>query len=326
MDKHIQNIILDRTNATAIKKIENIQSLWSGYGEIIKCFLKDSKYPSVVIKHIKLPKVKEHPRGWNTDLSHLRKLKSYNVETEFYKSWSSFCNTHCYIPNCIYIENMETEALIILEDLDDSGFSVRKTTGNLKDIKLCLTWLAHFHAAFMGQEPNGLWEVGTYWHLETRPDELNRLDDLPLKNAAKIIDSKLNNCKFKTFVHGDAKLANFCFSKNSSKVSAVDFQYTGGGSGIKDVVYFLGSCLYEDDCEKLETELLDFYFEKLALALNKKNTIFNTTEIIKEWRKLYPIAWTDFHRFIKGWSPGHWKINSYSERLAQEVIFELTNK
>ena len=247
-------------------------------------------------------------------------------KSEFYKSWSAFCSSLCYIPKCIYLEKMETEALIILEDLDDSGYSIRKSTVNLKDIKLCLTWLANFHATFMEQEPNGLWEVGTYWHLETRPDELNILEDLPLKNAAKIIDSTLNNCKFKTFVHGDAKLANFCFSKDDSKVSAVDFQYIGGGCGIKDVVYFLGSCLYEDDCEKLETELLDFYFEKLALALNKKSDRFNTTAIEKEWRKLYPIAWTDFHRFIKGWSPEHWKINSYSERLAQKVIFELTNK
>ena len=41
------------------------------------------------------------------------------------------------------------------------------------------------------------------------------------------------------------------------------------------------------------------------------------------WRALYPVAWTDFHRFIKGWSPGHWKIHSYSERLAREVVAEL---
>jgi hypothetical protein len=43
----------------------------------------------------------------------------------------------------------------------------------------------------------------------------------------------------------------------------------------------------------------------------------------EEWRSLYPYAWTDFHRFLKGWSPGHWKINSYSERMAKQVILQL---
>ena len=42
--------------------------------------------------------------------------------------------------------------------------------------------------------------------------------------------------------------------------------------------------------------------------------------LVSEWRDLYPLAWTDFHRFLKGWSPGHWKINSYSERLTREVL------
>jgi len=43
----------------------------------------------------------------------------------------------------------------------------------------------------------------------------------------------------------------------------------------------------------------------------------------KEWRSLYRVAWADFHRFIKGWSPSHWKINTYSERVTAEVINSL---
>jgi len=41
------------------------------------------------------------------------------------------------------------------------------------------------------------------------------------------------------------------------------------------------------------------------------------------WRPLYAVAWTDFYRFLKGWSPGHWKIHHYSERLANEVVSQL---
>jgi len=42
-----------------------------------------------------------------------------------------------------------------------------------------------------------------------------------------------------------------------------------------------------------------------------------------DWRSLYPVAWTDFHRFLQGWSPGHWKLNRYSNRLAREVVTAL---
>jgi hypothetical protein len=32
------------------------------------------------------------------------------------------------------------------------------------------------------------------------------------------------------------------------------------------------------------------------------------------------VAWADFHRFLKGWSPDHWKLSDYSERVTREVI------
>jgi hypothetical protein len=43
----------------------------------------------------------------------------------------------------------------------------------------------------------------------------------------------------------------------------------------------------------------------------------------KDWRTLYRVAWADFHRFMKGWSPGHWKLSAYSERVTREVIASL---
>ena len=82
----------------------------------------------------------------------------------------------------------------------------------MADVKNCLFWLATFHATFMNNSAEGLWDVGTYWHLATRPDELASMEDGKLKNAAAAIDQMLNNCKFQTLVHGDAKLANFCFA------------------------------------------------------------------------------------------------------------------
>ena len=68
----------------------------------------------------------------------------------------------------------------------------------------------------------------------------------------------------------------------------------------------------------MEDKILDTYFEQLQGALGERNEALE-----KEWRSLYRVAWADFHRFIKGWSPSHWKINTYSERVTAEVINSL---
>ena len=123
-----------------------------------------------------------------------------------------------------------------------------------------------------------------------------------------------------------SKLANFCFSENGSSVAAVDFQYVGGGCGMKDLAYFIGSCLYEEDCEKYESRILDTYFSELKIAVENHHKQEDFLLLEREWRAMYPLAWTDFHRFLKGWSPGHWKINSYSEKMVRKVIHELETK
>jgi hypothetical protein len=324
MKHSFQEVVLKATGAEAIFHREDIQSLWSGYGKIMRYGLEGSELTSVVIKHVQLPDKAHHPRGWNTDISHQRKIKSYQVEIAWYHDWSQRCDDSCRVPLCLASESDEDEFLMVLEDLDASGFSIRKDVATMTEMTVCLRWLANFHAAFMGQVPAGLWSVGTYWHLETRPDELAALDDEDLKAAAAKIDQRLSSARFQTFVHGDAKLANFCFSEIGEQVAAVDFQYVGGGCGMKDVAYFIGSCLYEEDCERHETELLDVYFAELKKALQIRECEIDFSDLEQEWRRLYPVAWTDFHRFVMGWSPGHWKIHGYSERLAREVVAQLS--
>jgi len=293
-------------------KKETIQELWSGYGKLKRVGLIDAEVDSVIVKHVQLSSSKNHPRGWNSDISHQRKVNSYHVETNWYENYSSLSTAR--LPHCFAVEHHKDEVFMVLEDLDEAGFRLRKRTVTWEEIASCLGWLAKFHASYMDKKPDGLWEVGTYWHLETRPQELAVLEDQRLKEAAPLIDSLLNNCTYKTFIHGDAKLANFCFA-NNGQVAAVDFQYVGGGCGMKDVAYFIGSCLDERECERLEDQILNTYFSCLQHELGEKNEALE-----KEWRSLYRVAWADFHRFLKGWSPGHWKINSYSERVTAEVI------
>jgi len=104
----------------------------------------------------------------------------------------------------------------------------------------------------------------------------------------------------------------------------VDFQYVGGGCGMKDVAYFFGSCLTEQECEDWETELLEYYFSQLVFALESLNKNVDTAALKAEWLALFPLAWTDFYRFILGWMPTHQKANAYSRRLASKVLSELS--
>ena len=323
MKKAYREILLEVTGGTEVFEVCKIQDLWSGYGTIKRFGVRDSEFKTLVVKHVCLRDRAAHPRGWNSDLSHQRKLKSYQVETEWYRKWSSNCSSRSYVPRCYATHFEESEFLMVFEDLDESGYPSRISQATNTHLKSCLKWLAHFHATFLGKSPEGLWDTGTYWHLDTRPDELNVLQDQDLKRAAKAIDQKLKNCSFQTFVHGDAKVANFCFSKDGKRVAAVDFQYVGGGCGMKDVAYFIGSCLDESECERQEEELLNYYFQILRDVLREKDRYFEIEALLSEWRSLYPVAWADFHRFLKGWSPGHWKINSYSERLTRQAIRDL---
>lgn len=317
MIEKFKSVLLESTGAKHLLEQEEIQSLWSGYGTIFRQHLSGGVHNSVVVKHIRLPSQNNHPRGWNTSISHDRKVNSYKVETEFYTQFCTATNTNFVLPKCLVFAQENDETFVVLEDLNEIGFPERLTSVNWKNIEMCIQWLAQFHAHYLHTKPKGLWEVGTYWHLATRPDELEVLEDLGLKANAHKIDEILNSCKYQTLVHGDAKLANFCFSEDGLKVAAVDFQYVGGGCGMKDLAYFIGSCLYEEDCEDNEEQILDFYFKELRKCLGDS---IDANELEREWRSMYPIAWTDFHRFLKGWSPGHWKINSYSERIAEEVI------
>ena len=325
MHEDFPTIIRQATGASKIQLIEVIQELWSGYGSIQRYALTGAQCSRIVVKHVQLPEQTNHPRGWNSARSHLRKLRSYQVETAWYTQWSDRCGKACPVPGCLAHAIRGEETLINLEDLDESGFSARRERVAETEITACLHWLANFHATFLGCEPSGLWQQGSYWHLETRPDELAALTDLALQQAAVTIDQRLRNSRYQTLVHGDAKLANFCFSPNGKQVAAVDFQYVGGGCGMKDVAYFIGSCLAEKDCERCEGWLLDCYFEELRQALARLQPAVDAAAVEKEWRELFPLAWTDFHRFLKGWSPGHWKLNAYSERIARQVVRQLND-
>jgi hypothetical protein len=293
-----------------ISKLEVVQSLWSGYGEIAR-YHSPRLGKNIIVKQVSPPAQVSHPRGWNTQNSHLRKLKSYQVESEFYRYYADKCDENCKVPGLLACIDDGVQCSLVLEDLDVIGFTARRSGVTIAQSKLAIRWLAYFHARFFNIAAQTLWPVGTYWHLATRQDEWAAMPEGDLKQGAAKISGALNSAKFQTLVHGDGKLANFCFHHAKPTLAAVDFQYVGKGAGIVDLAYLLGGCFSDEDLFKHEKPLLTYYFAQLAQGLKHYKIDCDFRALETEWRLLYPLAWADFYRFLQGWSPGHDKINAY---------------
>lgn len=322
LEDSILEFVRSALGVTRVDVVERIQSLWGEQGQILRLRTDSRRHPTCVLKHISLNSQAHHPRGWNTSTSFQRKATSYEVERCWYERYAQRTDVVCKVPLLLGTQTQGRSSLILLEDLS-KAYPRRCEMLEVAEADVCLEWLAHFHARFLADDADGLWPEGCYWHLNTRADEFAAMPEGSLKQAACALDAKLAGAKFQTLVHGDAKLANFCFSQSLDAVAAVDFQYVGRGCGMKDVVYFLGSCLSDTDCAKNESALLDVYFRTLKGALADKLSTPEIHEIELEWRSLYGVAWTDFYRFLLGWMPTHQKINSYTLLLCERTLSDL---
>lgn len=273
--------VLDQTGAPVLSS-QLLQDLWGGYGELRRLQLQGR--PSVILKQVMQPAC--------DSVSDRRKRQSYQVEQTWYQGPAAQCRAR--LAACYATATVGDIKLLLLEDLANAGYQ----PGRPPQIKAGLRWLARFHAGYLGARPVGLWEQGSYWHLDTRQEEFQRMPAGPLKDAAHQIDRVLKNARFQTLLHGDSKPANFLW-KNAEEAAAVDFQYVGVGCGIRDVAYFLDCCLSYTNSEEKAPEWLDFYFGELKQQTDLPDGLES------EWRRLYPVAWSDYARFMQGWGkPG----------------------
>ena len=142
LDAELTAIVLQTTGAVQIARTEVVQSLWSGYGQIVRCHLEDCERASVIVKHVQWPDQQSHPRGWATNRSHLRKLKSYQVETAWYEHYAQQCGRVSPVPECLAVEHRADGILLLLEDLNAAGFAERRHRVGDGEVDACLTWLA----------------------------------------------------------------------------------------------------------------------------------------------------------------------------------------
>ena len=299
---------------------QRLQPLWGGYGDLWRAELeRDGRTSSVIVKHVRPPKN-------DRSRSHQRKLRSYAVELAFYAGQSARCFElpACRVPRLVFGQDQPEGWILALEDLAEAGFQDRTHWGELH-IAAVLRWLATFHARFLGRERQAtdLWKVGTYWQLGTRPDELAAMQHPTLKKAAGAIDARLNAARFKTLVHGDAKPENASFAAASSEAAFVDFQYVGGGVGVKDVAYFLNGALSPRQYAEQVPAYLDDYFRELRSALAACGSTAEPELVEQEWRALFDLAWVDFYRFLLGWAPGSFDEDPFSEQLTRQVLSRL---
>ncbi len=268
--------LAEALGAKSARRGDRIQALWNGYGELYRVHLDDGR--TVVVKEAR------PPPGVADDVSFRRKCGSYDVELAFYRTVAARCDDTCRVPRLLASRSEGRSWLLVLEDLDAVGFTVRVDDADDDQLATALRWLASFHARFLGKRIPGVWPRGSYWQLETRRDELARMRP-ELHADAETLARILATTKFQTLLHGDPKEANFVFTPDGARVAAVDFQYTGHGCGMVDVAYLLHP--------RTDSHLLDTYFAALARP-----------DVEAEWRPLFPVARRDFQRFLAGWLRG----------------------
>jgi hypothetical protein len=97
---------------------ERVQSLWSGYGEIRRATLSGAVNASVIVKLVVPPK--SAALGPAETRSHLRKLRSYEVERAFYRAYAPRCGAGCRVPAALHESAEGDRTLLVLDTVTGS--------------------------------------------------------------------------------------------------------------------------------------------------------------------------------------------------------------
>lgn len=308
-----------------IQRSSTMGSLWAGYGRILH--LENDEGDSYIAKIV------EPPEG--SGVSHNRKLKSYQVEAVFYtKAAPSLLRNdtakiawpHFVKDSLVSVKPGRHAMVLVLSDLREE-FPSRHSNFNLPHAKAALSWLAAFHAAFwLPTTPRveGVWEEGTYWHLATRLEEWEDMGGewKQLKDAAHSIADELKTGP-STLLHGDPKSANFLFddeTEGGPVCAAYDFQYTGYGEPMKDVVYLLTSSVSSCVLGQHEWVLLEHYHTELTSRLAQRDPEAAAGYSLDVMQQRFDLAMADYVRFMAGW--GFWGASSWAQQKARKYLKE----
>eukprot|EP00448_Togula_jolla_P005230 CAMPEP_0170611762 /NCGR_PEP_ID=MMETSP0224-20130122/23361_1 /TAXON_ID=285029 /ORGANISM="Togula jolla, Strain CCCM 725" /LENGTH=315 /DNA_ID=CAMNT_0010937217 /DNA_START=114 /DNA_END=1061 /DNA_ORIENTATION=+ len=261
----------------------------------------------VVVKQIRLPKK-------CTSIGDLRKKDSYDVEAAFYSNGHAeqLIKAGCRLPFPLLVDHSQGSGLTICMT------KLQGSSGRMDEeqTKAALSWLARLHGTFWGHRADaavkqGLQAQGTYWYLDTRPDEHKNMSSRGwegrLKLAARALDVRLKADPMQTICHGDAKDANMLFTTEGGRpvVLMYDFQYCGKAPPAKDLAY-LFTCA--SNTPELEDQLLKYYYDELLSVLDI-NDVQPTLEALQESLAL---SYCDLGRWMSGWG---WWGNSIANKI-----------
>ncbi|EFN58473.1 hypothetical protein CHLNCDRAFT_140492 [Chlorella variabilis] len=325
---------------TGVRSARPLSSLWAGYGTITEVETDDEPSQLLIVKEVAPPP--------GSGVSHARKMRSYQIEAAFYQRVAPHLppGAACHVPHCLGVHStLDADSSsdaggmqLVMSDLRQR-FPNSCSSLDEQHARAALSWLAAFHAACWGADAErlGLWPEGCYWHLETRLEELADIgrEGRALQAAAHELDHRLRQTPFRTLTHGDYKTANLLFGSGSDECAAYDFQYVGGGSGMKDVVYLFCSGLSARLLAQQEEVLLRHYHGQLIEGLRAAAGGGGSTgiadpaaaaEAVERYTYEamlgdYRLALCDYVRFMAGW--GFWGNTSWASTKARQFLGEL---
>ncbi|GAB4815396.1 hypothetical protein N2152v2_002442 [Parachlorella kessleri] len=322
IDPHLQQLV-SRASEGCLEAVRasRLTSLWAGYGSIygVEAAGEGGQEQSLVVKQVA-------PPAHETGVSHSRKLHSYQVEAYFYQHLAPCLAGHptCHLPRPLLVQSSLNSTggsmSLVLTDLRPQ-FPRHVGSLDLQHARAVLAWLAAFHAEFWEQptpqEVQEEWEsMGGEWR--------------ELQQAAHQIDRLLQgyqpdgstSTQFRTLTHGDVKAENILFAPQVAgqplQCAAYDFQYCGGGFGVKDVVYLLASSVDAAVVQQHEPALLEYYHSELVGRLGPEKGEAYTAEVMAQH---YALALLDYVRFMAGW--GFWGNVSWAKKKARQYLKEL---
>ncbi|CAJ1407067.1 unnamed protein product [Effrenium voratum] len=267
---------------------------------------------TIVAKRIELP-------SSCSSIGDQRKKDSYDVEAAFYQNGHAerLIAAGCQVPCPLHVERGKDGLTICMTHLEGRSSHPRGKEAFLK-------WLARLHATYWGPRADvacsagpegGLQPQGCYWHLDTRPEEHQRMGRsgwmYRLKLAARALDLRLKADPFQSVCHGDAKGANILYKDGEGGCVALvyDFQYCGKAPVTKDLAYFFNVEACPSAVE--EEKLLQLYHQELSGLLAKQGDAAPDFQALHTSLEL---ALCDWRRFTEV-GLGGWGDSSATKRV-----------
>ena len=274
--------------------------LWAGMGAVYELVVSADGIPdfAIVAKRISLPKN-------CSSIGDRRKKDSYDCEAAFYACGGGFAErlikAGAAVPFPLLVERTPALTICMTKLVGRSGSMHGEQTA------AALSWLAKLHASTWGAAradaavAGGLQAQGTYWYLDTRPDELAAMPhrgwEGRLRLAARALDERLKAGALQCVVHGDAKDANMLFASDGAAL-LYDFQYCGKAPPTKDLAYAL-TCA--SNAPEQEARLLEGYHAELSALLRASG---DAPPGLSQIQASLGLALADLGRWMSGW--GWW--------------------